>query len=498
MLRILIFVLSVAFFAGLLTVLAGVDGRTTAQAFGMKFDFHTGGAAIILLLAFGAAIFLTSIYKDMRRLPRDLKLRLKDARRARGVAAAARGLEAVAVGDAEAARRHARIAERNLEDSALTRLLSAQAAQLAGDEAAATQSFAAMLEAPDTEFVGLRGLYLQAMRAGEKEAAKTHAERAFRLRPNAAWAFESVFSLGLDAGAWGETRAALKAAARHKLVDADKAKRGEAALLAADAFAALSSGDRDHALKEAEAALRLAPSFAPAAVLAARLHGEAGRRGRGAKLLEQAFAGEPHPALIRAHNALYQDEPADKRAEQMQRIAARQPEAREAKLENARRHILLGEFADARSLLEPLLEEAAFAEECTMMAEAIAGERAGLEGKPESARAARLWLERAAKAPRNPAPGADGEFHFTRDGWARLTREYMEHGRLAPPPLEAVPCGVSAEELKRLTAPAPVVQEKAPEGPEIASYSEDGGGENDPESPEAAAARAVAAAGEVS
>lgn len=491
MLRILIFVIGVAFFAFVLTALAYVDGRTTAEAFGMKYDFHTGGVAIILLLVLGAAIVLTSAYKDLKRLPHDLKIRLRDGRRARGVAAAARGLEAVAVGDAEGARRFARVAERNLEDSALTRLLSAQAAQLAGDEAAATRSFTAMLEAPETAFVGLRGLYLQAMRSGDKAAARSHAERAFRLRPNAAWAFDSVFSLGLDAGAWGETREVLKAAARHRSVAAEKAKRGEAALLAADAYAAAASGDARLALDEAEAALKLAPSLAPAAALAARLHGEAGRRGRASKLLEQAFAGDAHPALARAHNDLYKDEPVEKRAEHMLRLAGRQPEAREAKLQKARRHLLLSEFAAARGVLEPLLEEAAYSDECAMMAEAAAGERASLDGKPESASAARQWLQRAASAPRNPVPGADGAFHFTRDGWACLVREYMEHGRLAPPPLEEGPSGVSADELKRLAGPS----ETPP--PEFSPYRVTPPTEEDSSDAAAEAARVVAAAGEV-
>jgi HemY protein len=491
MLRILIFVISVAFFAFVLTALAYVDGRTTAEAFGLKFDFHTGGAAIILVLIFGAAIVLTSVFKDLKRLPRDLRIRLREARRARGVAAAARGLEAVAVGDAEGARRHARVAERNLEESALTRLLSAQAAQLAGDEAATTKSFSAMLAAPETEFVGLRGLYLQAMRSGDKAAARAHAERAFRLRPNAAWAFDSVFSLGLDAGAWSETREALKAAVRHGAIDVEKARRGEAALLAADAYEAAAPGDRRLALDEAEAALKLAPSFAPAAALAARLHGEAGRRGRAAKLLEQAFAGDAHPALARAHNDLYKDEPLEKRAEHMLRLAERRPQAREAKLQKARRHLLLSEFAAARRVLEPLLEEAAYADECAMMAEAAAGERASLDGKPESARAARLWLQRAASAPRNPAPGADGEFHFTRDGWARLVREYMEHGRLAPPPLEEGPSGVSADEMKRLAGP----DETPP--PQLSPYSVTPSTDEDADTDVVEAARVVAAAGEV-
>ena len=58
------------------------------------------------------------------------------------------------------------------------------------------------------------------------------------------------------------------------------------------------------------------------------------------------------------------------------------------------------------------------------------------------------------------SPGADGEFHLTREGWARLVREYMDYARLSPPPIEEAGEVLSADEVRLLLA-APVV--KAPE-----------------------------------
>lgn len=471
MIRILIFVLGVVFAAYVLTVLAGVEGRLTAQAFGQKFDFHTGGAAIILLGALVFAVVATSVVKDLRRLPKEIAARDRETRRTRGIEALTRGLEAVAVGDADSARHHAKVACRNLDESALTRLLTARAAYLAGDEAETTATFSAMLEAPETSFLGLHGLYQQAIRAGEKDAARDYAERAFRLRPNAAWAFESMLALGLERGAWRETRDAVKTAVKQKILGADKAKRAEAALLAADAYASADTGETTAALEEAEGALKLAPDLAPAAALAARLHAGAGRRERAARILEQAFADSGHPGLVAAHNRLYEDEPGSKRAEHMQKIAARKPAAREAKLQSARRALLLGEFADARTILEQLLVEGAYAGDFALMAEAVAGARGGEAGLE----AGRAWLRRAAGAPRNPAPGADGEFHLTRDGWARLVREYMEFARLAPPPIEDAPPGISEEELKRLAPP----EERASDAEDEAVAEPDAGSEAD-------------------
>lgn len=459
MLRVLIFIVSAVFAAAVLTYFLSMGGRLEATAFGQRFDIANGVAALLLLFAVAAIVLATSAVKDLAALPGKLRRREREARRARGVEALVKGMEALAVGDASTARHQARIAEKHLDEPSHTRLLLAQSAQLAGDEAEAGAAFAAMLEAPDTEFLGLRGLYAQAMRAGDKALARGYAERAFRLRSGAAWAFESVLELGLERGAWGETREAVKVAQRQGLLAADKARRAEAALLAADAYAAEASGDAALALEEADAALKLAPGFAPAAALAAKLHAGAGKRGRAAKILETAFEHDPHPAVAAAHNDLYADEPAEKRAEKMLRLAERNPGAREARLVLARRAALTGEHAAAIAMLEPLLIEEARARDCALMAEAVAG-AFGAEGGEALARP---WLRRAAIAPRDPLPGAEGGFHFTREGWARLVRDYMEHARLAPLAIETAPPGLSREELKLLTAPPAVDLAPAPE-----------------------------------
>ena len=458
MIRVLIFILSVFLVAGVVTYFASLDGAMEINAFGNIYTIqHAGvvlGGFFFLFLAFAYGI---AWFKDLAALPGKLKQREKEARRTRGVAALTRGLEAVMVGDAADAQHHARVAQRNLDDSALTRLLTAQAAEIAGDEKTAGENFTAMLEAPETEFLGLRGLYLKALREDDKAAAQKHAERAFKLRPNAKWAFESVFDLALERGAWGESRNMLKVALKNKIIDASQARRGEAALLTADAYAASLTGETAHALDEAEAALKIAPGFAPAATLAAELHNAKGKRQRAAKILEQAFAEEPHPGLTKAHRDLFVDLEPVKRAEQLKKIADRKPTARDAKLNIARRHIILEKYEDAIAVLEPLLMEKATAREYAAMADAVAG--------AHGTDAAKSWLESAANAPRDPSLGADGSFNLTRDGWARLVREYMHHGRLAPPPLEDAPRGLSLDELKLLAPPA-AVEIAATEKPE--------------------------------
>ena len=445
MTRILIFLLSVLAAVYAITVFAYLDGRIAGEAFGYKFDGPAGliiGGFFALLLI---VIYATHAIKNLLAMPAKLKAREKEARRARGVTALTRGFEALAAGDAAGAAHHAKTARNQLEDVSLTQLLTAQAAQISGDETAARESFSKMLEAPETEFVGLKGLFLQAMSAGDQSTARGYAERAFRLRPNARWAFESVFELGLERGAWGETRDSVKQARRNNVISADKADRAIAALLTADAYAAALTQDHKTALSEAQSALKLAPGFAPAALLAVRLLADAGKKGKAAKVVEAALTAAPHPALIKAFDVLYADDEPDSRADKLQKLSEKNTASREAALLKTRAEILKGEWEKAIALLEPLLMKAPMAAEFTLMADALAGQH--------GADAARPWLERAANAPRDPRPGADGEFHFTREGWAQLVREFMAHERLAPAPLEKIEFGMSSDEIKLLIAP---------------------------------------------
>ncbi len=445
MTRLLIFLLWIVLIAGTVTVLMTFDSRISGEAFGARFDSPSSLVIGALIFLFLAAIYATHKIKDILSIPHRLRERDAKAKRERGIAALTRGLEAVAVGDAADASHHARVAQKHLDDLALTRLLAAQAAELSGDSAAATQSFSAMLEAPETEFLGLKGLYAQALKNGDHDKARDYAERAFALRANAGWAFHSVVELGLERGAWGETREAIAKGARNKLIDTEKADRATAALFTADADAARIAGDLDAALSDAEAALKLAPSFTPAVTLAANIYAEEGKTGRASGIIETAFAKEPHPALIRIYDNLYSDEKPEKRAEKLRKLAAKNSGSSEAALLEARAANLLENYEDAIAHLEPLVTAAPNAHAYALLASAAAK----LHG--EDAR--RGWLERAANAPRDPRPGADGAFQFTRAGWARLVREYMEHGRLAPPPLEFAGEAISTEELRLLTAP---------------------------------------------
>src|SRR5262249_57289326 len=147
-----------------------------------------------------------------------------------------------------------------LPQEPLTHLLRAQAAQMGGDRATARRIFEAMLAAPDTEQLGLRGLFLEADREGEREAARQYAERALRLNPRLAWPVEALFELQCRAADWAGALDTLAIAERQRLVPKLVASRRRAVLLTAQAQAA-QAGAAPKALQVALQAHRLAPAL---------------------------------------------------------------------------------------------------------------------------------------------------------------------------------------------------------------------------------------------
>src|SRR5208282_5369545 len=164
-------------------------------------------AAAVAVIAAAAALFY-QLWRWLWRAPRAFARSRREHRRLKGYHALTQGMVAVAAGDAAEARRQARRADVLLNEPPLTMLLSAQAAQLNGDEAAAERYFRAMLERRETEFLGLRGLIMQATKKGDTARALGLARRAKLLRPKTEWVLATLHELEARAGDWrsaGET-----------------------------------------------------------------------------------------------------------------------------------------------------------------------------------------------------------------------------------------------------------------------------------------------------
>ena len=331
-------------------------------------------ATTVPVLAFGvlavalAAVFLAGVAGWLWRGPRRVRSALGRRRRARGYEALTRGLVAVAAGDASEARRHARKADGLLGHPPLTLLLAAQAAQLDGDDGAADDRFRAMLERPETEFLGLRGLMSAALRRDDRDAARDFATRAHALRPDARWAAEAVFELQTRDGDWGAAQRTLETALDRKALPARTGRRRRAALLLEEGRLALGSLDRARALGRAREAHAEAPDLAPATALYARLLIDDQKLRAASRAIERGWAEAAHPDLA----ALYAEAGRDSgvaRYKRVGRLIGIAPEARESHLAAARAALDARLSGEARRHLRDLGDE------------------------PATKRVARLWVE---------------------------------------------------------------------------------------------------------
>lgn len=315
-------------------------------------------------------------------------------RNRRGNLAIARGLVAAAAGDALEARRQATKAQSLIGQSPLALLLRAQAAQLEGDDIHLENAYRMMLANPETEFLGLRGLYVRSMRNDDGDLALSLAERAHALKPRAAWAANALFDLTTVRRKWSEASEILDSMARAGLVDMSLLRRRRAVLLAAQALDADSRGESDDALRLSLEALALAPGLAPAAILAARKLAATGRSWRAQDVIEAAWQQSPHPDLAAVYAAIQPDDSAATRAKRMMSLACLNRDHFESRILEAEQAVNLANWPEARRVLAPLARGSVSARVCALMAEIEQGER-------HDAAAAHGWISRAVRAPRD-------------------------------------------------------------------------------------------------
>ncbi len=367
-----------------------------------------GVIAAALVVSF-ALWLLRAIFTAPRRLSHAARQR----RRRRGLAALSRGMAAAGAGDLRAAQRATALATKGLGEEPLTLMLRAQTAQLAGDRHAARESFARLAERPETRALGLRGLHVEARRAGDSEAAHHYALEAHRIAP-AAWAGAAVLDHHASRQDWTQALATVEANAAQRLIDRPTADRQRAALKTA---IALDLGDRDQAeaLRLAREAADAAPDITPAVTLAARLLARRGDLRRAAKTIEAAWKSEPRPDLARVYVDLRPGDSASDRLVRAQALRRLAPDDAESLVCVAAAAAGARDFALARRMMASLVEGSATVRPtvrmCLLMADIEEAERgdAGLT---------REWLSRASRAPRGKAWIADGVIS---DVWAPVS-----------------------------------------------------------------------------
>jgi HemY protein len=439
----LILAVLIAVAAGVvLMAAAGEPGRASIEWLGWRVHMTAAAAVAAVLIGAFLAVSLWRIGFWILDTPRRDARRRAETRRRQGGEALTKGFLAAAAGDGSEARRLAQRAGELVQDTpALVRVLTAQAAEAAGDLGAAHAAYTAMLGFPEMRLAGRRGLMLNALAKGDRAAAIRHAQAAYDLTRTARWAWRSLIEDRLEAGDWPAALDLVKSALDRKIVSPLSAERARAALLAASAAKLEADPDPRGDPKAAAQALdfavqsaRLDPAFAPGVTIAARLLQAAGRISRAEDLIGQAWRAAPHPALWLAWRDLKTAENPKERAARFAALAALNIDHRESRFLIVEQALLLREAASARSAAQALVEAQPqpSARVCGLMARVSFA-----DGQADEARA---WMARGVGAPQEPEwsdlDPAGRAFAYSAADWARLVAAYAETGELIHPRLE--------------------------------------------------------------
>ena len=438
----ILFVIALIIVAGL--ALTGDAGSANLVWLGR--EIHTTAAVAVLMVFFGAllaAIFWRVVLWVATTPKRAARERAENHRK-QGVEVLTKGFLAAAAGDGAEARRMAQRASELVQDSpALVRVLSAQAAEAAGDLTAARIAYTGMLGFPDMRLAALRGLMQTALAQNHRAEALKNAEEAYSLERTARWAWRAILEDRLGNGDWPAALDLVKTALARKIVSPIVAERARAALLAASA-ASLEETKPAQALDFASQSAKLKPGFAPGALIASRRLAAEGRIAKAAGVIEAAWKEAPHPALWLAYRDLTTAETPRERARRLSALVTLNPDHRETRILAVEQGLISGRYADARAASEGLKDEPLTAR--------LAGLWARLSNAGGNVDGARAWMARGASAPQEPEwsdINPQGKaFSYTPADWARLVSTYAETGELIHPRFERREAVIS--ELPRL------------------------------------------------
>lgn len=412
MIRILVFLL-VVFALGLgFSWLADRPGDMVVTFSGYQYQISLMVAAVAVVAIVAAVMIAWWLVKSIWNSPYAIARHFRVRQRDRGYQALSTGMIAAGAGDGVLARKKNKEAAKLIrsDQEPLIQLLDAQASLLEGDHEGARTKFEAMLDDPEMRLLGLRGLYLEAERLGDRNAARHYAGRAAASAPQLAWAAESTIEDLVQRGDWDGALKLIDAQKSTRQIDRDAANRRRAVLLTAKAEALL-DGDPAAAKTAAVEANRLQPHFAPAAVVAAKTLFRSNDVRKGSKILETAWRAEPHPDIADLYTHARPGDAVLDRLGRARKLQEMKKNNAQSSLAVARAALDAQDFATARHEAEAALRMQQSEGGYLLLAD-IEEAETGNQGK------VRQYLGRAVRAPGDPAWIADG---VVSERWAPIS-----------------------------------------------------------------------------
>lgn len=402
LLKIILFVALIAagvFGAGLLTEMQG--GMRVAIG-GMEFNLGPlqmviafAALLVVVWLLLKLASLLVAIIRFLNGDETAISRYFDRNRERKGYAALAEGMMALASGEERVAMAKAARAEKFLGRPELTNLITAQAAEMAGDRKQAEAVYKRLLADERTRFVGIRGIMKQKLEAGETETALKLAEKAFALKPRHVETGDVLLALQAVENDWSGARKTIGTKVKTGALPKDVGKRRDAVLALQEAKDIFDEGNSIRAREAAIEANKLSPDLIPAAVMAAQSYAEQDNPRYAARVLTKAWAVHPHPDIAAAFARLDPDESPAARLKRFKALTKHHPDHPETRMLLAELNIADEDFAAARKALGDLPETDPTQRTLTLMAAIERGQGAGDD-------VVRGWLTRAVTASRGP------------------------------------------------------------------------------------------------
>ena len=445
LIKIILFVVVIAALAWGAGFLLESNGGIKLEAMGTEYSFgplQSVVAIAILVLAVWVLLkvvaLLMATWKFLNGDETALSRYFDRNRERKGFDALSEGLMALASGEGKVAMAKAAKADKYLNKPALTNLLTAQAAEMAGDRRKAEETYRKLVEDEQTRFVGVRGIMKQKLADGDTETALKLAEKAFALKPKHEETGDVLLQLQAEKEDWSGARQTLSAKLKNGQLPRDVHKRRDAMLALSEAKDIFTEGKDIEARVAAIEANRLSPDLVPAAVMAAHGYIDQKKPRAAARLLTKTWSVHPHPDLAAAFAAIEPDEKPIQRIKRFAALVKSQPDHAETKMLMSELHIANEDFPSARRALGDLVENDPTARSVTLMAAIERGEGA-------SDIIVKGWLARAISVSRGPQWICESCQHIHAD-WTPICTNCKSFDTLAwkrPPASEvAMPGGV--------------------------------------------------------
>lgn len=402
LIKVLLFVAAIAALTLGAGLLADTGGGIRIAVAGYEFTFgplQAVIAALALVLVVWLLLKLAGlIVATLRFLNGDETAisRYFDRNRERkGYQALAEGMMAIASGEGRIALSRAAKAEKYLGKPELTTLLTAQAAEMAGDTRRATEAYKTLLANQATRFVGIRGLLNQKLTEGDTDTALKLAEKAFALKPKHTETQDVLLKLQSEHADWKGARTTLGAKLKSGDLPRDVYRRRDAVLALQEARVVIDDASPIDAREAAIEANKLSPDLIPAAAMAARSYTLKGEKKNAVRVLKKAWEVMPHPDLAAAFADIEPEEIPHDRLKRFKALISLRPNDPETRMLLAELNIAAEDFPSARRALGDLATVAPTGRSVALMAAIERG-----EGADETV--VRDWLARALSAPRGP------------------------------------------------------------------------------------------------